>query len=852
MSPVMRRSKRNDVASETPSAPTSPNSKDGASLPGRWARAAPSPSVSPAGFGARRKPSALSDGSATSTAGGTTDPNRQANGSSGKRSRARKTKIPPTGGALRVVPYEAMLPDGVAWLGEDAWSISAELGDISYLLSPEEVQTDILNRWGRWLNGFGGAVALHITIVNEVRDSDAFGRLARMSYAGEAEDDLREDFNTHITRKLSTSRGNVLTRRYITFTLKGEKNREQACERLHRTITDAQASLRQLGCTVRPLGRTERLELLASKTRRGERFTWTPDHPTLEAVAPRRVEVAPSHLMLGEGADAYFHASVWVGRLPAWLSDRLISDLAEIRGDMTISMHLQPYDNADGLDLVRGQIANLEMQYTNEKKRAAKKGLDADQVPHGLTTARDEAKELRRELESSTERLWSTLTTIGVTAPTKAALDSLVEIVTTTLRSHSCGGQRLTWMGVDALRTELPLGYRGLPMERTLTTGVVSAMHPFTTQELIDAGGICYGINARSGNPVIASRAEAINGNGFILGTSGSGKSHASKAEALSVLLTTDDDVIIIDPEREYAAVTEELGGQRIALSADGQTHINAMAIDLDSAAENPILAKAHFVLGLAKALIGGADGLSPGELGLIDRSTVELLRAYALDPENRTPPTLTDLRDALRALEDPEARGLARSLDLYTDGSLGSFSKQTNVRLDNRLVCFDIADLSAELKTIGMMIILDQVWQRVTANRARGRRTWLYVDEFHMLFRSADTGEHFLTMFKRARKWGLMLTGITQNIEELLGYQNARLMLANSDFLMLLNQSATDADAVRDLLRMSEEQRDLFTGVAPGTGLLKSGNAFIPFDNQMERTGRLYRLFSTKFAETA
>lgn len=782
---------------------------------------------------------------------------RRFGGRKPKQAKSKPTKQART--AQGLVPYEAMAANGLAWLGDERWSITAELGDISYLIATQADQEEILNRWARWLNGFGGGMSIQINVINEVLSAGAFGRLARMTMTGDEHDRWREEFNTHISRKLTSSRGNVLTRRYVTLTLDGEPDREIAEDRLMRALTETTNKLRRLtnqgGCAVRLLDRGERLALISTLTRRREPFAWDEtafvDGASRDAVAPWEVEDRTNHLLVTAGARTTFHTTIWVRTLPPWLSDRLVASLAELRGDLNIALHMRPYDAADGLTLVHSQIANIEMHYITEAKKAAKQGFSPDLIPHALTAARAEATELRRDLESSNQRLLSTCLIIGVSADSQDEMNALVEQVTTALRAHSCSGEVLTNMLLDGYRTELPLGARPLPVERTLTTSAAAVMHPFTTQELMEPDGIWYGANARSGNPLLANRMKAINGNGFILGTSGSGKSHASKGEATAVMLNTDDDVIIIDPEREYRLLCEALGGQLVEINAGGATHVNALDVDLDTLADDPILAKSHFVLGLMGALIGGADGLTPTERSIIDRSTTTLLRAYAADT-TLAMPTLADLRRDLEATGGPEGHQLARALDLYTDGSLGAFAKPTNVNLTNRFICYDISELSPELKTIGMMIILEQIWSRVTANRARGKRTWLYVDEFHMLFRTDYTADYFLTLYKRARKWGLMCTGITQNMEELLGNQAARLMLANSDFLMLLNQSATDGEAIRHLLQMSEEQRDCFTAVAPGEGLLKSGSAYIPFDNEMDTTSDLYKLFSTKFGEKA
>ncbi|WP_432565023.1 VirB4-like conjugal transfer ATPase, CD1110 family [Kineococcus sp. SYSU DK003] len=755
-----------------------------------------------------------------------------------------------------VLAYEAMLDNGVAWLGDESWSVTAEIGDISYTAAPQEVQEKILNRWARWLNSFSPNVEVQQSVVNTQVESDAFGRMSRMQLTGDDDDEWREEFNKHTRHKLSASRGNVLTGRYLTFTLTHEPDAGAAQQRLAAVINETATVLRNIGCEVRRLERAERLELLSGLVRPGAAFQWDEQDlagkktSSRDLIAPWTVQDNLDHLVLTSDGRQTFHTTIWLRRLPAWLSDRVVADLADVRGDLVITTHLRSYDAAEGLDLVNGQIANLEMQYLDEVKKAKKANYSLDLIPHVLTKAREDALELRKDLEGSNQRLWSTQTCIGLSAPSKEALDALREKVTTKLRGHSCTGEVVSWMCLDGLRTVLPLGARRLPMERTLTTSVVAMMHPFAIQELMQPTGCFYGVNTKSGNPILADRTTNANGNGFFLGMSGYGKSQAAKAEILWTYLNTDDDIIIIDPEREYLVETQALHGQIIGVSPGGSTHINALDIDLDTTAENPITAKCTFVLHLVGALIGGADGLSSTMNGCIDRSTARLLRAYAADPDNVPMPTLTDLRDDLAGQEDPVARELAAALDIYTDGSLGAFAQQTNVQLNNRLTTYDISQLSSEMKVIGMSIILNQVWQRVTANRAQQRRTWLYIDEFHMMFRVDGIAQDFLNFYQVARKWGLMMTGITQNIEELLNNDVARYMIGNTDFLLLLNQAPGDADTLREMLRMSETQREFFQGVLPGTGLLKSGNAYIPFDNQMVQSGPLYKLLSTKFGE--
>jgi len=364
-------------------------------------------------------------------------------------------------------------------------------------------------------------------------------------------------------------------------------------------------------------------------------------------------------------------------------------------------------------------------------------------------------------------------------------------------------------------------------------------------------GGIWYGVNAQSSNALVADRTATTNGNGFILGTSGSGKSQSGKMEITNVFLSRpDDDIIVIDPEHEYEPLIEAFGGEVIRIHAGSSQRVNPLDIELNviTGDEDPINAKCEFVLTMLGSLVGGSMGLTPDQRSVADRSTLMLYRKYAAD--GGPMPTLLELRDALNASGEEAGRDLARMLEIYTVGSLGGFSNRTNVNPQNRLISWDISKLGNEMRTFGMMVILDQIWNRVARNRAEGRRTWLYIDEFHLLFGNKYSADYFRSLYKRARKWGLIPTGITQNIEELLANQDARLMLANSDFLLLLGQNATDADSLCNLLHFSEEQRRFFTNVQPGHGLMKSGNAVIPMDARIPTDSILYDLFSTSFEE--
>lgn len=756
-----------------------------------------------------------------------------------------------------------MLPSGVAWLGADEWSLSLSISDINYLAAEQEQQEAIVDRWARFLNSYGAGTRLEVTVANRVLDEADVTQLVQKQLRGDGLDQWRTDFNRVVRDKLAAASGNTVTDKYLTITVQ-EPDRDKAEATLLRHGHEMIAQLAAMeGCRAEILNRAERLAALAHMTRPHELFTFTEEGftpekklATADYIAPWAIETiaADGPLKLHNASADTYHEVLWVRDYPSWLSDRLISELAEIKCNLTVSLHLEPYDQADGMTQVQRQISELEMQTIAEQKKAVKQGYSEDLIPHKLVEATEEAKSLRAELEQSNQKVFSTIMVIGVSGTTADELEQNVKRVQTVARKQSVVVEPASYMQLDAFTTELPVGLRPVPMRRTLTTASAAIIVPFTTQELFVPGGNWYGLNAQSSNAVVADRTQTMNGNGFILGTTGSGKSQTAKMEIANVLMDRpDDDVIIIDPEREYPPLMNAFGGTIVQIHAGSAQRLNPMDIDLtvQSSEDDPIMAKSDFVLSMLGALIGGHTGLSPKQRSLIDRCTVALYREFAAAGGHTDQmPTIGDLREALEATGDPEGHELALRLEIYTSGSLNAFSSRTNVHVENRLLSYDISKLGAELRTFGMMVVLDQIWQRVSVNRARGRRTWLYVDEFHLLFSNEYSIGYFKALYKRARKWGLIPTGITQNIEELLGNEDARLMLANSNFLMLLGQNATDADSLCELLHFSDDQRRFFTNIPAGNGLMKSGNAVIPVDGRIPVDSGLYRLFTTKFGE--
>lgn len=450
------------------------------------------------------------------------------------------------------------------------------------------------------------------------------------------------------------------------------------------------------------------------------------------------------------------------------------------------------------------------------------------------------------------QRMMFAILTMVHIADSKEQLDNDTETLLTTARKHLCQFSALTFQQMDGLNTVLPYGLRKIDAIRTLTTESTAVFIPFRAQEISHSGGIYYGQNVISKNMIIANRKLLLNGNSFILGVSGSGKSFTAKREIVNQMLASDDDIILIDPEREYSSLVKAMDGEIIHVSATSPNHINAMDMNRyygDGA--NPIILKSEFVLSLCEQLIGGQN-LGAKQKSLIDRCTANMYRKYLQRNFKGSPPTLQDFYAELLRQDEPEAQEIALAIELFTSGSLNTFAKPTNVDVNNRLICYDILDLGKQLLPIGMLVVLDSILNRITQNRAKRKNTFIIIDEIYLLFQHEYSANFLFTLWKRVRKYGAFCTGITQNVDDLLQSHTARTMLANSEFIVMLNQASTDRMELAKLLNISDLQLSYITNVDAGNGLIKVGSSLVPFTDQFPHNTKLYRLMTTKPSEQA
>ena len=531
----------------------------------------------------------------------------------------------------------------------------------------------------------------------------------------------------------------------------------------------------------------------------------------------------------------------------SYIKDSMINELTSLNRSLMLSIDIIPVPTDEAVREMQNRLLGVETNVTNWQRRQNANNNFSAVVPYDLEQQRKETREMLDDLTTRDQRMMFAVVTLVHLADSKEELDSDTETLQSISRKHLCQLTTLNWQQADGLVTALPLGLRRIDALRTLTTEALAVLMPFKAQEIWDRGGVYYGQNAISKNLIVADRRQLLNGNAFILGVSGSGKSFSAKKEMVSLALSTQDDIIVIDPESEYRPLIEGLGGQVINISATSPNHINAMDMEQGYGdGENPVVLKSEFLLSLCEQLIG-AGKLSAKEKSVIDRCTAQVYRDYIRSGYHGAVPTLQDFHAELLRQPEKEAQDVALAIELFTDGSLNTFAKLTNVDTNARILCYDIRDLGKQLLPVGMLVVLDSIFNRIIRNRGLKRNTWIYIDEIYLLFQHEYSANFLFTLWKRMRKYQACGTGISQNIEDLLQSHTARTMLANSEFLIMLNQAATDREELARLLNISDNQLSYITNVDSGRGLIKCGSAIVPFVDSFPRHTRLYQMMTTR-----
>ena len=750
------------------------------------------------------------------------------------------------------IPYLQIRVDGICQVTPTHFTKTIQFRDINYQLSDNEDKQAIFDGWCDFLNYFDSSIKFQFSFVNLTALRESFARAIP----------LRSDQFESIQRELSKiiemqqAKGNngIVKTKYLTFGIDAD-NIRSAKPRLERIETDILNNFKRLGVSAEVLNGQERLrvlhDILRMDTPEPFAFRWE-DLP--RSGLSTKDYIAPSSFLFNRAKDfrmgKKFASVSFLQILAPELSDRILKDFLDIESNIVVNIHVQSVDQVSAIKTIKRTITDLDKSKIEEQKKAVRAGYDMDIIPSDLATYGAEAKKLLSDLQSRNQRMFLVTFLILNTADTKRQLDNNVFQTNSIAQKYNCSITALDYQQEEGMVSSLPLGLNQIEIQRGLTSSGVGIFVPFTTQELYQDSpeALYYGINALSNNIIMVDRKLLKNPNGLILGTPGSGKSFSAKREIANVFLVTNDDIMICDPEGEYFPLVERLEGQVIKISPTSKHHINPMDINLNySDEENPLSLKSDFILSLCELIVGGKDGLKPVEKTIIDRCVRMVYQDYLNDPKPENMPILGDLYDCLRKQAEKEAQFVATALEIYVSGSLNVFNHRTDVDVSNRVVCYDIKELGKQLKKIGMLIVQDQVWNRVTINREASKATRCYIDEFHLLLKEEQTAAYSVEIWKRFRKWGGIPTGITQNVKDLLASREVENIFENSDFIYMLNQAAGDRKILAQQLGISPHQLSYVTHSNAGEGLLFYGDTIVPFVDNFPKDTELYRLMTTR-----
>ena len=754
--------------------------------------------------------------------------------------------------AQDTISYKEMRPDGICIVKDNYFTKTIQFYDINYQLARNEDKNIIFENYCDFLNYFDKSISVQLSFLNQTMDISDFEKSIAIKPQNDDFDEIRAEYTEMLKNQLSRGNNGIVRKKYITFGIEAD-NIQNAKQRLERIETDIINNFKILGVRAFSLNGMERLELLHSCFNGGENklnFSWNLIYKTglttKDFIAPTSFNFSDGrHFRMGGtiGAVSFLHI------LAPELTDEMLKNFLEIQSALSVNIHIKSIDQSEAIKMIKRKITDLDKMKIEEQKKAVRAGYDMDIIPSDINTFGIDAKKLLEDLQGRNERMFLVTVLIMNTAKTKKELNSAIFEVQSIAQQRNCPLRRLDYQQEDGLMASVPIGINNIGIQRALTTSSTAIFVPFTTQELFsDSPEALYcGLNALSNNMIMVDRKMLKNPNGLILGTPGSGKSFSAKREMTNAFLVTNDDIYVCDPEAEYNPLIHALKGQVVKLSPTSKDYLNPLDININySDEENPLALKSDFVLSFCELIIGGRDGLEPIEKTVIDRSVTRIYQKYFENPQPQNMPILEDLYKEIKKQPEQEAGRIASALELYVKGSLNVFNHHTNVDISNRIVCFDIKELGKQLKKLGMLVVQDQIWNRVTINRNEHKSTRYYCDEFHLLLKDEQTAAYSVEIWKRFRKWGGIPTGITQNVKDLLSSAEIENIFENSDYIYMLNQAQGDREILAKKLGISPQQLSYVTQSGAGEGLLFYGNTIIPFIDRFPKDTKLYSLMTT------
>lgn len=794
-------------------------------------------------------------------------------------SRKKKQKIQHIPQTLQdSIPYVRVAEEnGVFEIKPGEYSKSYYFPEINFRTLNNDSQLKIAQAYSTFISAFPQGTTVEITIYNKNVDIMKFQDDIMLKMKNDGLDVYRDEYNNMLLDKLSGAKNNLETIKLLTVGIKANDMQEafDKFSQIDGIVSENMALVTKRES--RALTTIERLDLLNTiynhdaaislrqkKNIQGvEVESFSLENCRAQGITTKDV-IAPSGMLVKNRdmeVGSSFTRSYYISNYPSWIKATLLTELASLPANMLVSVYFDAIPQDEAIKMIKRQGTNISANLLEIQKKAAKSGFDPSLVSPDLQVAKEESSELMDEMTKDNGMLFTGNIVITIFASSLDELQRLEELLKAIAIKSLVFLKPLNFQQEEGFNSSLPLANNQLKIQRLMTNNTISSINPFSVREVHQKTGMYYGLNAASRNMILYDRTTDVNPNGCILGMPGAGKSFSAKREMLNILLNTDDEVYVIDPEGvDYVPLANALGGSEIKLATGSKVHLNPFDLNIENTDDNgdPVKVKTDFIETICEIAIGGKYGLSPYEKSIIDRCVVDIYEPYmehlkktkkTIDTEKA--PTMQEFYDALMAYRLPEAQNIAISLERFVKGSLDIFAHSTNVEIDNRFTVYNIKEIGTGLKELGLQICLDNIWNKMIINKAKGKRTWFYVDEFYLMMRSPTSASYIAEIWKRARKWNGIPTAITQNVEDMLKSEEARTIINNSTFIMLLGQTPINRQQLSEMLDISKEEQKYISTAKPGMGLLRILGDTVPMDDAFPKNTELYRLMTTKPTET-